>query len=217
MRHQWAVGAVAAVLAWTVCGGARPAARQQPAPRVIREGILDLITLQVPSLPEAAGTPVAIRRFSVEAVDLGTGAEGGKATRVAEATKVREDGPKLLLDELVARLTKSMAFREVIAIGPDAAAPAGAILVEGRFVKIDPGSRAKRYLAGFGAGKSTVAVEGAVKDAKGETLATFQQKRHGSMGAFGGDSLGKLTSDSRSIGGDIAEFLAAWARGKSLK
>jgi hypothetical protein len=32
----------------------------------------------------------------------------------------------------------------------------------------------------------------------------------------GGDSLGKLMSDSRSIGEDIAKFLAKWARGESL-
>jgi hypothetical protein len=37
------------------------------------------------------------------------------------------------------------------------------------------------------------------------------------MGVGGGDSLAKLTSDSKSIGKDIAEFLDAWARGKSLK
>jgi hypothetical protein len=36
------------------------------------------------------------------------------------------------------------------------------------------------------------------------------------MGMGGGDSLGKLMSDSRSIGEDIAKFLARWARGESL-
>ena len=82
---------------------------------------------------------------------------------------------------------------------------------------LDPGSRAKRYFAGFGAGKSSVKVAGVVTDAQGKTLATFEQRRIGSMGMGGGDSLGKLMADSRNIGEDIATFLARWARGDSLK
>jgi hypothetical protein len=61
-----------------------------------------------------------------------------------------------------------------------------------------------------------VKVVGAVKDAGGRTLATFEQRRIGAVGMGGGDSLGKLMSDSRSIGEDIAKFLAKWARGESL-
>jgi hypothetical protein len=38
----------------------------------------------------------------------------------------------------------------------------------------------------------------------------------GAMGIAGGDSLDKLMSDSRSIGEDIAKFLAKWARGEKL-
>jgi hypothetical protein len=36
------------------------------------------------------------------------------------------------------------------------------------------------------------------------------------MGMGGGDSLGKLMSDSRKIGEDIANFVAKWARGDDL-
>ena len=81
---------------------------------------------------------------------------------------------------------------------------------------LDPGSRAKRYFAGFGAGKSSVKVTGTVKDATGKMLATFTQRRVGAMGMGGGDSLGKLMSDSRKIGEDIANFVAKWARGDDL-
>ena len=66
------------------------------------------------------------------------------------------------------------------------------LLVEGKFVEMDPGSRAKRYLVGFGAGKSGVTVEGSVKAPDGMLLATFKQRRIGVMGAAGGDSMGKL-------------------------
>jgi hypothetical protein len=33
------------------------------------------------------------------------------------------------------------------------------------------------------------------------------------MGIGGGDSLGKLTSDARSIGEDLAKFISEWAKG----
>jgi hypothetical protein len=98
----------------------------------------------------------------------------------------------------------------------DETVPDGAFVVEGKFVTLDPGSRTKRYLAGFGAGKSSVKVTGSLKDSTGKTLATFEQRRIGAMGIGGGDSLGKLMSDSRSIGEDIAKFLAKWAKGESL-
>jgi Domain of unknown function (DUF4410) len=104
----------------------------------------------------------------------------------------------------------------LLAVKADEAVPEGALLIEGKFLTIDPGSRAKRYFAGFGAGKSSVKVVGSVKDATGRTLATFEQRRIGTMGMGGGDSLGKLMSDSRSIGEDIGKFPAKWARGEAL-
>jgi hypothetical protein len=39
----------------------------------------------------------------------------------------------------------------------------------------------------------------------------------GVMGVYGGDSLGKLASDTKSIGDDLAKFIIAWATGKKLK
>ena len=91
-----------------------------------------------------------------------------------------------------------------------------ALLIEGKFTELDPGSRAKRYLVGFGSGKSGVTVEGSVK-ALGALVASFEQRRIGVMGLGGGDSLGKLASDTRNIGEDLAKFLHAWATGKNLK
>ena len=60
-----------------------------------------------------------------------------------------------------------------------------ALVVEGKFVTIDPGSRVKRYLGGFGAGKSSVKATGIVKDSSGRTLATFAQRRIGVISAMG--------------------------------
>ncbi len=60
-------------------------------------------------------------------------------------------------------------------------------------------------------------VEGSVKGPDGDVLATFEHRRIGVMGVAGGDSLGKLESDTKDIGEDIAKFLSAWAKSKSLK
>jgi hypothetical protein len=154
--------------------------------------------------------------FDASAADLGTGAKGGKEARQQEAQTMQNEGPRVLGERFVATLEKLGPFKSVRVLKADDPKPENAIIVEGKFVTLDPGSRAKRYFAGFGAGKSSVKVAGAVKDSTGQTLATFEQRRIGAMGMGGGDSLGKLMSDSRSIGEDIAKFLAKWARGEDL-
>ena len=190
------------------------AAAQSPVKK-IEDGVLDKIELFVPRL-EPAEAVVVIVPFDASAADLGTGGKEGKDARQQEAQKVQTDGPKLLSERFVATLEKLGPFKTVRALDGGAARPDGAVVVEGKFVTIDPGSRAKRYFAGFGAGKSSVKVSGSIKDATGRTLATFEQRRIGAMGIAGGDSLDKLMSDSRSIGEDIAKFLAKWARGEKL-
>jgi hypothetical protein len=216
MRSVLAIGVVCVGVAAASLALAPPAALAQSEPKVIKGGKLDEIKLHAATLPSGTEIPVMIRRFSSEGADLGTGAEG-KGTRSEEAAKIQKEGPDLLATEFVARLLKLGPYTKVTILDEGTAIPPEAIVVEGKFLKIDPGSRAARYFVGFGAGKSTVSVEGVVKDGTGKTLAEFSQRRFGSMGIGGGDSLAKLTSDSKSIGKDIAEFLGAWARGKSLK
>lgn len=184
--------------------------------KAIQDGALDRIELFVASLEAPAGLTIAIRPFDASTADLGTGGSGGKGTRQEEAKTMQNEGPRVLAERFVATLQGGGPFKNVRVLGADEAAPEGAVVVEGKFVTLDPGSRAKRYFAGFGAGKSSVKVAGAIKDSTGRTLATFEQRRIGSMGMGGGDSLGKLMSDSRSIGEDIAKFLAKWARGDNI-
>jgi hypothetical protein len=191
-------------------------AAQQPI-RTIREGLLDEIALYVDKLPSTADTAVVMRKFSGLDADLGTGSENGKQSRQVEAKTIKSEGPNVLAEQFAKTLKERGPFNNVSSLDADALPPDGALLIEGKFTKIDPGSRAKRYFVGFGAGKSTVAVTGTVKGGSGALLATFAQTRHGVMGVGGGDSLGKLLSDSRNIGVDIAEFLSAWARDKALK
>lgn len=185
--------------------------------KTIEGGALDNIQLFVAALEQGPNLSVVITPFDASAADLGTGGKSGTDARQEEAKTMQNEGPRVLAERFVSTLEKSGPFKAVRVLKPDEAAPDGALVVEGRFVTLDPGSRTKRYFAGFGAGKSSVKVTGAVKDTTGRTLATFEQRRIGSMGMAGGDSLGKLMSDSRSIGEDIAKFLSKWARGDSLQ
>ena len=185
--------------------------------KTIEDGALDRIELFVASLDDPTTRTVIIKLFDASAADLGTGGKAGKDARQQEARTMQNEGPRVLAERFVAALEKSGPFRVVQVSKTGEPTPGGTLLVEGKFVQLDPGSRTKRYFAGFGAGKSSVKVSGTVKDSTGLTLATFQQRRIGSMGMGGGDSLGKLMSDSRSIGEDIAKFLAKWARGEGLE
>jgi hypothetical protein len=193
------------------------ALRAQTPLKTIEDGALDNIQLFVAALEQAPNLLVVIKPFDASAADLGTGGKSGKDARQQEAKTMQNEGPRVLGERFVATLEKGGPFKAVRVLKADEAAPDGALVVEGKFVTLDPGSRTKRYFAGFGAGKSSVKVVGAVKESTGRTLATFEQRRIGSMGMGGGDSLGKLMSDSRSIGEDIAKFLAKWARGDSLQ
>ena len=185
--------------------------------KTVEDGVLDRIELFVAAIDDPTHRSVVIKPFDATLADLGTGGKGGKDTRQQEAQTMQNEGPRVLADRFVATLEKGGPFKDVRVLRADEPVPDGALVVEGKFVELDPGSRAKRYWAGFGAGKSSVKVSGTVKDSAGRLLATFLQRRIGAMGMGGGDSLGKLMSDSRSIGEDVGKFLAKWARGDGLE
>jgi hypothetical protein len=184
----------------------------------IDEGLLDKIELYVATLPSPGEQTVIVRPFTSEKAELGTGNKEGDKDEQDEARKMQTEGPKYLADALIAKLKEEGGFKGGSVATADASAPADAntLIVEGQFTELDPGSRAKRYFVGFGAGKAAVAVKGTVKDGSGKLLATFTQRRVATMGAAGGDSVKKMTGDCKSIGEDIAKFLSAWAKGKKL-
>jgi hypothetical protein len=205
------------LLGAVLLSGAVAAVSAEAPIKTAKGGVLDEIQLFVDSLGTPAQVEVFVRPFDAQSADLGTGGKEGKETRQAEAQTIQKQGPQMLADSAVAALQKGGLFKSAAVLAPEAQVGAGALVVEGKFVEVNPGSRAKRYFAGFGAGKSVLEVTGTVKNAEGKTLATFRQRRIGAMGMGGGDSLGKLLSDTRSIGEDVARFLEAWGRGKSLE
>jgi hypothetical protein len=183
---------------------------QAPSPvSKVKGGILDEVELYAAKLPSSSR--VVMRPFSATDADIVTGDK-------KDATKTMQvDGARILGDQFVTKLKEFGPFNDVSLVAAETTAPVGSLVVEGKFTELDPGSRAKRYFVGFGAGKSGVTVSGTVKTSEGTLLATFEQRRIGVMGAAGGDSLGKLAGDAKSIGEDLAKFLSAWAKEKKLK
>lgn len=212
MRGRVLATACAALFSVSAAGFA---AQSGSPVKKIEDGILDEIVLYTQKLETTAATPIVMRLFSATDSDLGTGGEGGKDTRKAEAKTIQEQGPQMLAGAFVTKL-KALGPLTNVSTAAAGAPGADAIVIEGKFITIDPGSRAKRYFVGFGAGKSVVEVSGAIKRGE-QVLATFKQKRLGVMGSGGGDSLKKLTSDTENIGEDLAKFVSAWASGKSLE
>lgn len=84
------------------------------------------------------------------------------------------------------------------------------LIIRGTVEEIDPGSRAKRYVAGFGAGaaRNKISVE-IVDAASGDTLIRFTQA-HRSAGTFkfaGGSDATVLRDGTRAMGEDTAQVL----------
>lgn len=92
-----------------------------------------------------------------------------------------------------------------------AAAPgsdAHVLRLRGKVVVLDPGSRAKRYWGGFGAGAVRVEIRGEIVDgASGDVLVTFQQQRRSGFGGFGGGYEELMERTIRQVAEDAAHLL----------
>ena len=188
-----------------------PALADEPS-MTIKEGVLDEIDLKVLQLPKDVG--LLIRKFTSDRADLGTAEKGDNPKRVEAAQMMQREAPRMFGETLIQTLTLGGAFK--FTKESEESASDDALVVEGRFTMINPGSRAKRYWGGFGAGKSGIAVEGAVKNSKGEVLATFKHMRHSGFGLGGGDYVKFLSDDTKDVARDIAVFLKRWATGGDL-
>jgi len=85
------------------------------------------------------------------------------------------------------------------------------LIIRARLTKLDPGSRAARYWAGFGAGAVKVAMTGEIIDGTSrKTLVRFRQERRSAFGAFGGGYEELFARTARQIGEDIAGLVNAF-------
>lgn len=94
-----------------------------------------------------------------------------------------------------------------VSIGERASEP-GTLIIRGKVTEMDPGSRAARYWAGFGAGAARSEIEGEVIDAAtGETLLRFTQQRRSGVGVYGGNYQDLMKRNLNTIGEDVAAML----------
>lgn len=90
----------------------------------------------------------------------------------------------------------------------EASGEAGVLVLRGRVVEMDPGSRAARYWAGFGAGAARTKLEGELVDAaSGRVLLRFTQERRSGVGVGGGNYVNLLQRNLRAIGEDLGNGL----------
>ena len=180
----------------------------------IRGGVIDEIDLRVEVIE--GSIPVMIRPFTTENVNLGTGKKGGKEKRVRAAETMVKIAPDLLQKIMKTELEASGIFGKIFT-GENLELPEESIIIEGDFVLINPGSRAKRYWAGFGAGKSGVGVEGRVINKTGMVLAEFKHRKHSGIGIAAGNYVKFMSDDTEDVGKDIVKFLVSWATRKDLR
>lgn len=88
---------------------------------------------------------------------------------------------------------------------PASAVPENPLIVSGRIVLIDAGSRVARWLAGAGAAK--FGVEGSLQRADGAKLASFADERWSGFGFLGGNSVSLVQKCLRAVGDDIAKMI----------
>ncbi|MGB4810862.1 MAG: DUF4410 domain-containing protein [Methylophilaceae bacterium] len=82
------------------------------------------------------------------------------------------------------------------------------LLVRGELIEIEPGSKAARYFAGFGAGHARVGIHCEIVDAKtGSVLAEMTHTRASSGGAFGGSYEKLLHNLTEEVGDDVVTLV----------
>ena len=87
----------------------------------------------------------------------------------------------------------------------------GALVISGTVEEMDPGSRAKRYWGGFGAGSARAVLAIEVKDGgSGKTLLKIHQERRSGVGVGGGEYVNLMNRNLRAIGKDVALVLNAF-------
>ena len=196
-----ALGMLASVTAGSPSGAAQGTRVQGP---------LDRATIYQDSISKSQA--VRVHRFPTDNADLGTGAKKNKPKYRKIAQEMKDDAPELLLEGIMDEL-KANGFTDVAEFSADEEVGGDWLIVEGEFTKLNPGSKGKRYMVGFGAGRSQVCSTGRVVTPAGELLADFDHCRSQAIGLFGGESDAQMMKDSVKAGSRFGEFMARWATG----
>jgi len=110
----------------------------------------------------------------------------------------------MVAEEIAGALRKRGHQAEAV---PAGGTHSGEIVVSGRIVRINAGSRPLRYWVGFGAGAAKFGVDGQVTKADGGQVGSFSHERWSGFGVFGGNSVSLVQKCLRAVGNDIAKMV----------
>jgi len=137
-----------------------------------------------------------------------------------EDRKLAAAMPEYYQAELVRRARETGLFTRVVHLG-EASAPApapGLLRLECVITRLAPGSRALRYLVGFGAGRSKAQTEVRFVDVQsGRVVMLVADRRAAAYGVFGGDSEEHLKESFGDMARDLGKFLVRLHRGEAPK
>jgi hypothetical protein len=122
------------------------------------------------------------------------------------------EGYSLTLAEALRKELKAKAEVETANKAPKSSKT---LIISGKVLDLSPGSRAKRYIGGFGAGAAGTKLSGELVDAKtGNVLIRFTQERRsgGSFKFAGGNDMDVMRDSIHAEGQDIAHILDAFAK-----
>jgi uncharacterized protein DUF4410 len=137
--------------------------------------------------------------------------DGAQYERVDDEERAKIDKMQPLLVSnitlsLEGELKSKKLFKNIVKNG----SPTGkAVILEGKFIEYNAGSRALKFFVGFGAGKAYLRVKGRLIDARtGAELALFEDRETGYRGSMTLESFEDLfPHQSKSIGENVANFI----------
>ena len=151
---------------------------------------------------------IAVDRFAVTEPELNDD----------EDKKLAAAMPAFFQSELVRHLRATGLFGKVVNLGETEFKPGSerALRLDGTITRLAPGSRALRYLVGFGAGRSKAQAEMRFVDVQsGQVVMVTADRRVAAYGVFGGDSEDHLKESFGDMARDLAKFLTRLARGEA--
>jgi hypothetical protein len=169
-------------------------------------------TYQVFAANDSSASVLLVKPFTLDNTDFG---KMKKKRQQEVVDNMSQIAPLAFKQVLIQKLSEMGGFSKV-AEYEDGEVPESALVVEGEFTVLNPGSRGKRFWVGMGAGKSKTCVSGHVVTVAGEQRVTFEDCRSGTgMWSFaGGRTEGMMSNDIYLSAINLAEFIGAWVQGE---
>ena len=189
-----------------------------------------LVLLALPVMAAKKAAPTAPGRYTgwgeeIDVLDIKESFKLSDYTKVVVEPFDTDDTPlpekddntyepvKMVLQEPAGAFTEGLAegLKGKIQVSEGTGGKDETLLVRTRVITMDPGSRAARYWAGFGAGAARVVISSeVVAGASGKVLLSFTQERRSGFGVAGGDYIKLMQRTLRQLGGDAAMVLNAF-------